>query len=107
MEETTDGSASLASLDRRKLRFEAEAHGPEKVSARADAGAIVPLQSRLRGLRKDPVSRPHSQGRAVARGLLQSSGRVRNSNGRDPRRRTVAAPPDAGDRCWPGCAQEV
>jgi hypothetical protein len=60
MEETTDGSASLASLDRRKLRFEAEAHGSEEVSACADAGAIVPLQPGLRWLRKDPVSCPHS-----------------------------------------------
>src|SRR6266699_2830045 len=78
MEETPDGSSSLASLDGCNLCFEAEADGQEEVSACADAGAAVPLQSGLCRLRQDSVSRAHSEGRAYARRLLQRGRRVRH-----------------------------
>src|SRR5258708_6012732 len=95
MEETPDGSPSLASLDGCNLCFEAEADGPEEVSAGADAGAAVPLQSGVRRLRQDSVSRAHPEGAASARRLLQGGRRVRNPDGCDPRRRTAAASADA------------
>src|SRR5260370_29451279 len=66
MEETPDGSPSLASLDGCNLCFETEADGPEEVSACADAAAAVPLQPGVRRLRKDPVSRAHPQSRTLA-----------------------------------------
>src|SRR5258707_11766903 len=107
MEETPDGSSSLASLDGCNLCFEAEADGQEEVSARADAGAAVPLQSGVRRMRKNSVSRAHPEGGAYARRLFQGGRRVRNPDGCDSRRRTAAASADAGDRCRTGSAQEV
>src|ERR1700693_3515175 len=104
MEETPDGSPSLASLDGCNLCFEAEADGQEEVSARAYAGAAVPLQSGVRRLRKDSVSCAHPEGRAYARRLLQGSRRMRHPDGRNPGWRAAAAPADAGDRCRIGGA---
>src|SRR5260370_10734585 len=71
MEETPDGSASLASLDSCNLCFEAEDDWPEEVSARPDAAAVVPLQPGVRRLREDSIPRAHPEGGALARGLLQ------------------------------------
>src|SRR5271154_2106340 len=98
MEETPDGSPSLASLDGCNLCFEAEAQGPQAVSAGADAGAALSLQPCLRRLRQDPIPGTHPEGGALARGMLQSGRGVRRPDGLDPRRRTSAASEDAGDR---------
>src|SRR5437660_924707 len=81
MEETPDGSSSLASLDGCNVCSEAEAQRPQAVSAGADAGAAVPLQSGLRRLWKDSVSRAHPEGGAFSRRVLQGGGRVRRADG--------------------------
>jgi len=59
-------------------------NGQEEVSSRADAGAVVPLQSGVRRLRQDSVSRAHPEGGAYARRLLQGSRGVRYPDGCDP-----------------------
>ena len=61
VKETSNGSTSLTGLDRCDVRSEAEASGPQEVSAGPDAGAAVSLQPGVRRLRQDPVPRAHSE----------------------------------------------
>src|SRR5664280_1140398 len=94
-------------MDCCNLCAEAEAERAQAVPSGVDAGAAVSLQFGVRRLRQDPVPSAYSEDRPDARRLLPRSGRVRDADGLDSRRRTAAASADAGDRGWAGGAQEV
>ena len=69
--------------------------GRQALPARADAGAAVPLQPRLRRLRQDRLSRRRSSTSAFGRGMPRRGRRVRRAG----RRRSPAA-----SRC---CTSEI
>ena len=77
----------------RRLRARPASARPQALSARADARAVVPLQSRLRRLRQDRLSRrdPQSAPISVADCLARGR-RMRRAGGRHRRRRAAAAP---------------
>ena len=77
---------------RQKLR------GTETVSARPDAGAFASLQSGLRWLRKDPVSRARLEEAVDPGGVLPRGRGMRRSDGKHPRRRAADASADRRDR---------
>ena len=56
--------------------------GRQALSAGADAGAAVPLQSRLRRLRQDRLSRPDPQPAPLGRRVPRGGRRVRRAGGR-------------------------
>ena len=81
----------VASLDCCYLPAEAEIGGEEAVSVCLDAGTVVPVQFGLRGLREDSVSPSHFEEGAVAGGVLQGGGGVRDADGVDTWRRAFDA----------------
>src|SRR5580658_704910 len=85
----------------------AEARGAEAVSAGADAGAALPVQSGLRGMREDSVSGAHFEEGSLAGGMFPGGGRVRGADGFDPGRRAADASADRGDRRGAGGAEEI
>ena len=86
---------------------EAEAHGAQALSAGADAGAAVPLQSRLRRLRQDRLSGPDPQPAPLGAGMPRRGRRMRRADGRDPRRRAADPQGDRRDRQGHRGAQEI
>ncbi len=80
----------------RRLSAQAEAAGQQALSAGADAGAVVPLQSRLRRLRQDRLSGRDPQPPPVGAGMPRRGRRVRRADGGDPRRR-AADPQEIGE----------
>ena len=74
-------------------------HGAQALSAGADARAAVPLQSRLRRLRQDPVPGPHPEEaphrRSSASAAVEECGAPMVSH---PRRRAAAASADRPTR---------
>src|SRR6185312_6886612 len=81
--------ARFANVDSGNLRPQAEAERPETLPAGADAGAAVPLQSRVRRVRQDSVSGSHSETQHDAGRMFPRGGRMRDSDGGDPRRRAA------------------
>ena len=55
------GNTPTPTNQRRRLRHEAAPHGQDALSARPDAGTLVPLQSRLCRLRQDRLSQRHPE----------------------------------------------
>ena len=70
----------------------------QALSAGADARAAVPLQSRLRRLRQDRLSRRDPQPAPLGRRMPGGGRRMRRAGGLDRRRRTAAAPRHRRDR---------
>src|SRR5437879_7708240 len=56
-----DAGTGFTNVDGGNVRPEAKAEGAEALSVCADAGAAVPLQSGLRGMRQNPISRAHPE----------------------------------------------
>ena len=81
--------------------------GRQTLSAGADAGAVVPLQPRLRRLRQDRLSRRDPQPPHVGAGMLGRGRRMRRADGGDSRRRAADPQGDRRDRARPRGAQEV
>ncbi len=104
---TDHGHSHFPDVHRCHLRAEATAARQPTLSAGPDAGAPLPLQPRLRGLRQGAVSSAHPQEAAHARTVLCGRGGMRRPDGLAARRRTAAAPADRRDRQWPGRTQEV
>jgi organic radical activating enzyme len=65
-------SSCVTNVDGGELCAAAEARRTEAVSAGADAGAAVPLQSGVRGLREDSVSGARAEARAFAGRVLKA-----------------------------------
>ncbi len=91
----------------RRLHPQAEAHGAQALSAGADAGAAVPLQSRLRRLRQDRLSRRDPEPAPVGQGMPRRRRRVRRADGGHPRRRAADPQGDRRDRQGHRRAQEI
>src|SRR5712692_479280 len=79
-----DAGTSFTNVDGGNVRPPAEAQRTQALPVCADARAAVPVQSGMRGLRKDSVSRAHSENGIVARGVLPRRGRVRHADGVHP-----------------------
>ena len=75
----------------RRLHREAAARGREALSAGADAGAAVPLQSGLRRLRQDRLSGRDPEPAPVGRAMHGGDRRMRRAGGVHRRRRAAAA----------------
>ena len=69
-----NASTNLSNVDRRQLRAEAKAVRTKAVSAGADAGAVVPVQPRLRGLREDSISSAYLEEEHAGGGCFAGSG---------------------------------
>src|SRR5271167_161808 len=80
-------STCFTDVDRDELCAAAEARGEKAVSAGADAGAAVPVQPGLRGMREDSVPGTYFEEGPHARGVLPGSGGVWRADGVDPGRR--------------------
>src|ERR1019366_4905853 len=65
-----DGSSCIPDVDSGFVRSAAEAGRTHALSARAHAGAAVPLQPGLRRMWQDPVPGPHPEDRSFAGRLL-------------------------------------
>ena len=81
--------------------------GPQTLSAGADAGAAVPLQSRLLRLRQDRLSRRDPQQAPVGAGMPRRGRRMRRADGRHPGRRAADPQGDRRDRQRHRGAQEI
>ena len=81
--------------------------GPQALSAGADARAAVPLQSRLRRLRQDRLSRPDPRSAPVGRRLPGGGRRMRRAGGRDRRRRAAPAPGASRDRASASSPKQI
>src|SRR5438477_12919029 len=81
----------VTSVDCCDLPAKAEIGGAEAVSVCADAGAAVPLQPGVRGVREDSVSAAHPEEGTDARRMLQGGRRVRDPDGVDSGRRAADA----------------
>src|ERR1700691_206804 len=106
-EKQKNGSSCISDVDGRFLCSAPEGGGTQALSAGVDAGAAVSLQSGLRGMRQDSVSRPHFEDRSLAGRLLQSGRRMRSADGVDSRRRAADASGDRQDCRRAGGAQEI
>src|SRR6266540_1046721 len=78
----------------RRLYPQAKSLGAPALSPRADAGAAVPLQSRLRRLRQDRLSGPDPEPPADGEGMPRRGRRMRRADGGDPGRRAADSPGD-------------
>src|SRR5580658_4824350 len=94
-------------VDGRDVRPQAENCGAQTLPVCADARAAIPLQSGVRRLRKDSISRAYPEEGVEPGRVLQGGGRVRHADGFHPRRRAAYAPANRQDRRRPGRAQEV
>src|SRR2546429_254659 len=54
-----DAGTDFTDVDGCNVRPQAKAEGAEALPVRADAGAVVPLQSGMRGMRQNPIPRTH------------------------------------------------
>jgi 4-hydroxy-3-methylbut-2-enyl diphosphate reductase len=90
------GNTSQASRSDRQLHRPAASFGAKALSARAHAGAAVPLQSCLRRLRQDRLSRRDSEQAHLGRGRALRGGGMRGA-GRLHRRRRTAHPQGSGE----------
>src|SRR6202521_447335 len=102
-----DAGTDFTDVDGCDVRPQAKAEGAEALPVRPDAGAAVPLQSGMRGMRQNPVSRTHFKNGLEPGRMLQGRGRVRHADGFDSRWRAADAPGDRQDRRWIGRAEEV
>ena len=98
--------------------------GRKQYPARPDAGAAAALQSGLRRLRQNPISRARAEKAAYSRGMFPRGGRMRRPGGQHPRRRAADASADRRNRrtgwsrarstsisaptrcCWPSALHE-
>ena len=96
--ETCNGYPLLQGNAYRRLFAQAETAWPQALSARADAGAAVPLQPRLRRLRQDRLSGCDPQPPHDRPGVLGRGRRVRRADGRHSRRRAADPQGDRRDR---------
>src|SRR6266850_5098776 len=87
--------ANITNVDGCVLCADAETKGPQEIPARADARTAFSLQSRLRRVWQNPISRPHFEPAPYSRTMLGGGGGMRHPNGCDPGRR---APDPPGDR---------
>src|SRR5271156_6331356 len=101
------GSSNFTGVDRSHLRPQTKVQGTQAISAGAHAGAVVPLQSGVRWLRENSVSRARAENAAHARRMLPGGRGVRRSDGGDPGWRALAAPADRRNCRGLGRAQEV
>src|SRR5262249_16378829 len=92
-----NASTSLTNVDGVFLRPQAKDRRSQPLPIWPHARAAFPLQSRVRRLRQDPISRPHPEKRAHSGRVLQSRRRVRHAHGLYSRRRTADAPADRQD----------
>src|SRR5258708_15487540 len=81
-----DAGTDFTDVDGRNIRPQAKAEGAEALPVRADAGAAIPLQSGVRWVRQNSISRTHFENGIEPGGVLQGRGRVRHADGFDPRR---------------------
>src|SRR5579862_60821 len=98
---------SIADVGGGVVRGDAEAEGPQAVSAGPDARAAAALQFGLRRVRKNSVSRARAEEAVDAGGMFPRGGRMRRADREYPGRRTADAPADSGDRQRADCAQEI
>ena len=94
-------------ISHRALHPRAEAQGQQALSARADARAVVPVQSGVLGLRQDRLPRRDPAQAHVRRGRAARRRRVRRARRLDSRRRAADPQGDAADRRGHHRAQEV
>src|SRR6185312_15466275 len=73
------GYSTDSKVPRGALHPRQETQPPEALSAGADAGAAVPVQSRLRGLRKDRLSEGHPAEAGLRGGCAARGRRVRGA----------------------------
>ena len=66
------GRTCFTNVDCGVLRPRAKAQGTQAVPARPDAGAAVPVQSGVRGLRENPISSAHPEKGSLPGRLFQS-----------------------------------
>src|SRR5882762_2328614 len=69
-----DAGTDFTDVDGCDVRPKAKAERSKAVPVRADAGAAVPLQPGLRGMRQDPISRAHPKNGFDPGRMLQGRG---------------------------------
>ncbi len=74
--------------------FPPEDAGKKALSSGVDAGAPVPLQSGLRGVREDSVPRPNLEEAPHRRAMSSGRGGVRGADGQHPGWRAADVPGD-------------
>ena len=78
-------------LDGCCIRPQTETQGPQALPIRTHAGAAIPLQSSLRGVRQDPISGAHFEDGIEPGRVLEGRGGMRHADGFDSRRRAADA----------------
>src|SRR5437763_900185 len=90
----TPHGATITDADGCVLCADAETKGPQEIPARADARTAFSLQSRLRRMRQNPISRPYFEPPPHSGTMLGGGGGMRHPNGCNPGWRAPDPPGD-------------